>query len=157
MAFPFFSLKYPTEKQVEIWHLKRNRLTGNQIAKKKGINAATVSKLLKEANERIMTLLENAARGDKIHLEKIDPQIGYAKGHNYTLDIDAYLTYSPLNGVQIWYDHVGECEKCQEYGQCRMSIFQEFKERGIEIPNQKLRPTNLIDFLFEKLEELFDG
>jgi hypothetical protein len=66
--------------------------------------------------------------------------------------VKAFITYSPMNGLQVWYDHKGHCENCEEFGDCRRIILQEFKERHIMVQNEALRPTELGEILFEKIE-----
>ncbi|UCE12223.1 MAG: hypothetical protein JSV04_08450 [Candidatus Heimdallarchaeota archaeon] len=146
-------IRYPTQTQVEIWDLKRNRILGKKIAKQKEISPAFVSKAFVEAKKRIKALLEETARSNKTTLGLIDESIGFAKGYNHTFNVTSYITFSPKNGIQVWYDHEGECVECERYGQCRKIILQEYKERNIKIDNPQLRPTDLGKQLFEILEE----
>ena len=146
-------VKYPTETQVEIWALKRNQLSGREIAAKKDVTPGMVSKTLSEANNRIKALLQNAARMNKITIKVISPELGYARGVSHMFDVNAYITYSPDNGVQVWYDHEGRCVQCEKYSFCRESILQEFKERNIKVEDPHLRPTDLVEKLLTILEE----
>ncbi len=157
MLFLQSSLKYPSPVQLEIWKLNRKRLTGVEIANLRQVSRAAVSKLLKEANYRIKTLLENAAKGNKIHIEKMSEKLGYVQGYSNIFKVKAYITYSPINGIQIWYDHKGHCETCEEYVNCRNILLQEFKEREINLhSNEKLRPNELGELLFRILGERLD-
>ena len=146
-------IRYPTETQVEIWFLKRNKISGKKIAKKKEISPAFVSKAFVEAKKRIRSLLEETARSNKITLSLINETIGFAKGFNHIFNVESYITFSPKNGIQVWYDHKGKCTDCERYGQCRKIILQECKERDIKINNPQLRPTDLGKQLFKILEE----
>ena len=146
-------IRYPTEKQVEIWFLKRNKISGKKIAEQKDISTAFVSKSFVEAKKRIRSLLEETAKSNKIALSLINESIGFAKGFNHTFNVKAYITFSPKNGIQVWYDHLGECTVCERYGQCRKIILQEYKERNMKIDNPQLRPTDLGKELFELLEK----
>ncbi|PWI48548.1 hypothetical protein CEE45_05760, partial [Candidatus Heimdallarchaeota archaeon B3_Heim] len=83
----FLTLKYPSTSQMEIWQLKRTRLTGKQIAQRKQISRAAVSKTLKEANKRVMALLENGARMNKIHLDLLSAKFGFARGYNHVFKV----------------------------------------------------------------------
>jgi hypothetical protein len=147
-------IRYPTQTQVEVWFLKRNALSGRKIAKQRNVTPAFISRTLKEANKRIKTLLENTAQANKITLDRISAELGFAKGKSHMFDRTAYITFSPENGVQVWYDHKGDCTTCEELTHCRKILLQEFKERNIKIDNPQLRPTNLGDILFQKLEEM---
>ncbi len=151
-------LKYPTEKQLEIWKLKRDKLKGKEIAKQKAVTTGFVSKTLIDANERIRGLLENAAYMNKITLEVLSEEVGFARGQSHMLGgIQCYITFSPQNGVQVWYEHKGECVNCEKYTMCRDILIQEFKERNIHLNNPQLRPTDLTEVLFQHLEEKVKG
>jgi hypothetical protein len=146
-------IRYPTKKQVEIWFQKRNKISGEKIAKQKEVSPAFVSKAFVEAKKRIKSLLEETAKSNKITLSLINESIGFAKGFNHTFNVESYITFSPKNGIQVWYDHEGECTVCERYGQCRKILLQEYKERDIKIENPQLRPTDLGKQLFKILEE----
>jgi hypothetical protein len=145
-------IRYPTETQVEIWFLKRNKISGKEIAEQKEVSPAFVSKAFVEAKNRIRSLLEETAKSNKTTLDLIDETIGFAKGYNHTFNVTSYITFSPKNGIQVWYDHEGECIVCERYGQCRKILLQEYKERDIKIEDPQLRPTDLGKQLFKILE-----
>ncbi|PWI49091.1 hypothetical protein CEE45_02810 [Candidatus Heimdallarchaeota archaeon B3_Heim] len=149
-------VKYPTDTQIEIWTMKRGQLTGREIAAKRSVTPGMVSKTLTEANTRVKALLQNAARMNKITLKVISPEHGYARGLSHMFNVKAYITFSPENGVQVWYDHKGDCVKCDKYSYCRESILQEFKERNIEIENRSLRPTDLVEILLSTVEKMLE-
>ncbi|MHA2095433.1 MAG: hypothetical protein ACW98F_12510 [Candidatus Hodarchaeales archaeon] len=131
-------------------------MNGKEIAKKKEITTASVSKSLKEANSRIDDLLKNTARSNKVQLDLISPKLGYARGYAPALKLRVYITYSPINGIQVWYDHQGECEMCEELNGCRQSLLQEFKERNLNVPSKTIRPTDLSAVLFTKIEGMLE-
>ncbi|MFW9994724.1 MAG: hypothetical protein ACFFD4_21960 [Candidatus Odinarchaeota archaeon] len=149
-------IRYPTDNQVEIWKLNRDNLTGREIAGKKDVSPAFVSKTLKQTNKLVKDLLENAARMNKIKLDLLSEELGFARGKSHVFKVKAYITFSPENGVQVWYDHEGECASCGEFGHCRDVLLLEFKERNIDVPSPTLRPTDLGELLFKKLEELVE-
>ncbi|MFX0152659.1 MAG: PCYCGC motif-containing (lipo)protein [Candidatus Hodarchaeota archaeon] len=150
----YHRIRYPTKTQVEIWFLKRNDISGRKIAKQKDVTPAFISKTLKIANKRIKSLLENTAKANKISLNLISAELGFAKGKSHIFNLAAYITFSPENGVQVWYDHKGDCATCEEFTHCRTVLLQEFKERNIKLDNTQLRPTDLGDYLFQKLEDM---
>ena len=143
----------PTKRQITIWNLKRNEKTGKEIAKEINVDPAFVSRSIKEANKRIKKLLKEVGKMNKIKLDLISGELGMARGHSHIFDITAYITFSPINGLQVWYEHKGECTSCDEFEGCRKALLQEFEERNIEIENSSLLPTELCDLLFEKIEE----
>ncbi|MHA1967836.1 MAG: hypothetical protein ACW964_08545 [Candidatus Hodarchaeales archaeon] len=145
---------YPTKTQVELWFLKRSMHSGAAIAKRKNVSSAFVSKALKEANKRITSILQETARTNKISLNLLDSELGFARGHSRMFDLKAYITFSPANGVQVWYDHKGDCATCEDFAGCRKHLMQEYRERDIEVKNPALRPTDLGEHLFQILEEM---
>ena len=145
-------VKYPTETQIDIWSLKRRQLSGREIAAKRDVTPGMVSKTLSEANNRVKALLQNAAQMNKITLQIISPELGYARGISHMFNVNAYITFSPKNGVQVWYDHQGNCVECDKFAFCREIILQEFKERDIPVENPHLQPTNLVEILLTTLE-----
>ncbi|MFX0066365.1 MAG: hypothetical protein ACFFC7_29735 [Candidatus Hermodarchaeota archaeon] len=149
-------LRYPSPTQAVIWQLKRNKLTGKQIAKQKQISLPSVSKTLKEANERVKALLKNAARMNKIHLNLISADLGFARGYSHVFKVRVFITYSPINGVNVWYEHEGVCEDCEDFISCRKVLIQEFKERNLSVPKDVVRPTTLGEILFQKIEEILN-
>ncbi|MFX1424509.1 MAG: hypothetical protein ACFFB2_19490 [Promethearchaeota archaeon] len=146
--------KPPTESQITIWALKRIKLTGREIAERIDVDPGYVSRSIKEANKRIRGMLEEAARMNKIKLVFINSELGIAQGHSHIFNISAHITFSPKNGLQVWYEHKGDCTSCEEFSDCRETLIQEFKERKIKIPNKSLRPTDLSDLLFKKIKEM---
>lgn len=128
-------------------------MRGREIANQQKVSPAFVSKTLKEAKRRIKELLEDVARMNKITLEIVSEEQGFARGHSHIFNISGYITFSPQNGVNVWYEHKGECTSCDEYNHCREVLIQEFKERKIPIQNPTLRPTDLGEILFKHLEE----
>jgi hypothetical protein len=149
-------LKFPTKRQITIWTLKRNKLTGREISKRIGVDPGFVSRSLKESNKRIKALFEDSARVNKIKLNYINSEMGIARGHSNIFNISTHITFSPKNGLQMWYKHKGDCTSCEEYSDCREALIQEFKERNIKIPNESLRPTDLSDLLFKKIMETIE-
>jgi hypothetical protein len=112
-------IKYPTNKQLKLWEMKRDQLTQKEIAEKKKITIGFVSKSLSEANSRIEGLLQSTANGNKISLEVLSGELGYARGKSHMFDVMAYITFSPKNGVQVWYEDKGDCMNCEKYAYCR--------------------------------------
>ena len=146
-------IKYPTDKQLKIWKMKRDQLTQKEIAEKRKITVGFVSKSLSEANSRIEGLLQSTANENKITLEVLNGELGYARGKSHMFDVMAYITFSPKNGVQVWYEDKGDCTNCEKYAYCREVIQQEFKERKIKLVSPLLQPTLLIEILIAEIEK----
>jgi len=106
-----------------------------ELAKEKKVTPAFVSQTLKEANERIDALLHDAAKANKIKLNYVNTELGFARGKSFVLKMTIFITFSPTNGVQVWYKHQGGCVGCEIYEECRTALLQEFKERKLPIDN----------------------
>ena len=148
--------KYPTDAQLEVWMLTRRQQSGRAIARQKKVSPAFVSQTLKEANHRIKALLENEAKVNKIKLDHLDVALGFARGYSQMLRVKTFLTFSPTNGIQVWYEHKGDCASCELYDECRSALLQEFKERNLKVASPTLAPTDLGEILFDTLEALND-
>ena len=134
--------------------MKRNNISGRKIAKQRNVTPGFISKTLKEANNRIESLLEYSARANKITPELISKELGFIKGKSHMFNCTAFITFSPENGVQVWYDHIGDCVSCDEFTHCKTILLQEFKERNIRLENPQMRPTDMGKLLFKTLEEM---
>ena len=150
-----FRLKYPSEKQIEIWNFNREKKSGREIALLKSVTPGFVSKTLKEANERIKDLIINTAKSNKITINEsdINEKKGFAKGYSPIFNTPVKITFPPVNGIQLWYEHKGECALCSEFDNCRRTIIQEFKDRNIKIENESLEPTELSEILLNEIEK----
>ncbi|MFW9997023.1 MAG: hypothetical protein ACFFD4_33580 [Candidatus Odinarchaeota archaeon] len=137
--------------------LNREKYSGRAIAKQKKVTPAFVSQTLKEANERIKALLQESARANKVKLDYLNTELGFARGQSQMLKLKTYITFSPVNGVQIWYEHQGDCVDCEVFEDCRAALLQEFKERNLPIDNPALAPTLLSERLFDQLEALINA
>jgi hypothetical protein len=136
--------------------MKRDQLKQKEIAEKRKVTIGFVSKSLSEANNRIEVLLQNTANGNKISLDVLNGEQGYARGKSHMFDVIAYITFSPKNGVQVWYEDKGDCIKCEKFAYCREVILQEFKERKIKFDSPLLQPTLLIERLIAEIEKRFE-
>lgn len=149
--------KFPTDTQIEFWVLNQKNYSGRKIAKERNVTPAFVSQTLKEANERINALLRDAAKANKIKLDYVNKELGFARGKSFLLKMTVFITFSPTNGVQVWYKQEGGCVGCEIYEECRAALLQEFKERNLPIDNPTLAPTHLSEQLFEFLEKIIVG
>ncbi|MHA2324595.1 MAG: hypothetical protein ACXACB_04275 [Promethearchaeota archaeon] len=144
--------KFPTDTQLEIWMLNRKNFSGRAIAAQKKVTPAFVSQTLKEAGLRIEALLRDSAKANKIKLNYLNTELGFARGQSQMLKVKAFITFSPINGVQVWYKHQGDCAECEVFEECRAALLQEFKERNLPIESPTLAPTHLSEKFFEQLE-----
>jgi hypothetical protein len=149
------TMGYLTSNQRLIWSLKNEGLTEADIGRKLDIKRQTVHKALNVANQKILQALEETAKINKIEVQTVSPTQGYLIGYSPHFETQAFVTYSPKNGIQIWYKHEGHCKKCRRAKKCRETILQEAKERKLTFKEDTSRtpPSKLADILFSMITE----
>ena len=147
------SLGYLTPKQRTIWDLKSSGLQEVNIARKLSVTRQTVHKALDTANIKIGDALEETARINKIEIQTVDPTKGFLLGYSSHFKTKAFITFSAKNGVQVWYKHEGDCEKCSKLQACRETLLSEAKDRNFLILDEtsKILPSKLAEALFAKI------
>ena len=136
-----------------MWGLKSNGLPEATIARKLNVTRQTVHKALDTANTKVGEALEETARINKIDVEKINPDKGFLLGYSAHFKTQAFVTFSAKNGVQVWYKHEGNCEKCRKLQTCRETLLAEAKDRNFLIldDTSKILPSQLAEALFAKI------
>ncbi len=147
------SFGYLTPKQKAIWDLKSSGLQEAHIAKKLNITRQTVHKSLDIANLKIEDTLQEIAKINKIDIEAINAHRGFLKGYSNHFKTSAFVTFSAKNGIQVWYKHEGNCEKCKKQEICRNTLLSEAKDRNFLLLDEssKILPSKLAEALFAKI------
>ena len=147
------SLGYLTSKQKTMWDLKSNGLQEANIARKLNVTRQTVHKALDIANLKIGEALTEVAKINKIEVETLDANRGFLKGYSNHFKTQAFITFSAKNGIQLWYKHEGDCEKCQKLQTCRETLLSEAKDRNFLLldDTSKILPSKLAEALFAKI------
>ena len=147
---------YLTAKQKLVWRLKSEGYTEAGIGRKLEITRQTVHKALDVANQKILEALEETAKINRIEIQTVSPTQGYLTGYSPHFSTEAVVTYSPNNGIQIWYEHEGNCKKCSKEKMCRDTLLEEAKERkinfGKDVDVNKIPPSKLANALFSKIK-----
>ena len=147
------SLGYLTPKQRHMWDLKSSGIPEATIARKLNITRQTVHQALDTANLKVGEALEETAKINKIETQKIDSDKGFLLGYSSHFKSRAFITFSAKNGVQVWYKHEGDCEKCSKLQICRETLLTEAKDRNFLIldDTSKILPSKLAEALFAKI------
>jgi len=140
------------EKQFEFWKLRRSKIPNMAIATSFGITRQAVSKALLTIDRKIETSLCEMAKANKCIL-KTNPQMGVLFGRSVPLGVDAIVFVSASHGVQVWYEHDGDCGACEEYVACTELLWDYANELGITL-NCAADPTKMAEELFAKVKEL---
>ena len=136
-----------------MWGLKSSGIPEATIARKLNITRQSVHESLDNANNKIGKALEETAKINKIETQKIDPDKGFLLGYSGHFKTQAFITFSAKNGVQVWYKHEGDCEKCNKLQSCRETLLAEAKERNFLILDDttKISPSALAEALIAKI------
>ena len=147
------SLGYLTPKQRLMWNLKSTGMPEATIARKLAVTRQTVHQTLDTANLKLAEALEEIAKINKIETQKLDPNKGYLLGYSSHFKTQAFITFSAKNGVQVWYKHEGDCQKCSQLQTCRNALLAEAKDRGFLIldDTSKILPSQLAEALISKI------
>jgi hypothetical protein len=147
------SLGYLTQKQRQLWDLKSSGIPEATIARKFNITRQTVHQTLDTANLKIADALEETAKINKIDTQKIDPDKGFLVGYSVHFKTPVFITFSATNGIQVWYKHEGNCEKCKKLQTCRDTLLAEARDRNFLLldDTSKILPSKLAEALFTKI------
>ncbi|MDP2845006.1 MAG: hypothetical protein Q8N79_02890, partial [Candidatus Methanoperedens sp.] len=105
------------EKQFEFWRLRRSGLPNMNIARLFDISKQAVSRALITMDDRIEKTLLEMARANQIEVEKINTERGILFGHSVPFNTSAIIFVSAKRGMQVWYEHEGNCGACNRYTQ----------------------------------------
>jgi hypothetical protein len=140
------------DKQFGFWKMRRNGMQNVSIANLLGITRQGVSQALRTMDEKIESSLKEMAQSNKIQIEKIDVQRGVLFGRSIPFQTNAYIFVSEKHGMQVWYEHDGDCGSCDEYTKCIEFIWDFASELGIKI-EKTADPTKMAEELLKKIRE----
>ncbi|MFZ3385387.1 MAG: hypothetical protein WA144_15820 [Candidatus Methanoperedens sp.] len=141
------------DRQFEFWRLRRNGIISIDIARLFNISKQAVSKALLTMDERIEKTLIEMARANQIEVEKINMERGMLFGHSVPFNASAIIFVSAKHGMQVWYEHEGNCNACNRYTQCVELLWDFADEMKLRLEKTD-DPTKLAEELFEKLRGL---
>ncbi len=141
------------DRQFEFWTLRRSGLPNMDIARSFKISKQAVSKALITMDERIEKTLLEMARANQMEVERVNTKHGILFGHSVPFKSDAIIFISERHGMQVWYEHEGNCGACNRYSQCIELLWDFADEMKIKLEKTN-DPTKLADELFEKLRGL---
>jgi len=143
------------EKQFEFWILRRNGLPNINIAKHFAVSRQAVSRALLSMDKRVEETLLEMARANRIEVEKLDSKTGVLFGRSVPFKASAIIFVSAKHGMQVWYEHEGECGSCESYKECIELLWDFAEEMHLKLRSTD-DPTKIADELFKKLKELVE-
>ncbi len=146
----FVTLRYPTKQQNMIWLRRRKEEAPSRIADDLNVSRPFISKAQRIAEARITKLLKNAAAINRISVENLSAKHGFAVGCCHTYNTNTFITYSPEFGVNVWFEHSGDCSSCDRRGECDHILRGLAKEWDIKV-TRKMAPDALALHLFSSI------
>ncbi len=141
------------EKQFTFWKMRRSGTPNVTIANLLGISRQAVSKALLVMDGKIESALREMAQANQIAIEKINPVRGILLGRSMPFQTSAIIFVSEKHGMQVWYEHDGDCGACQRYTECIELLWDYATELGIKI-RKTADPTRMAEELFVKVKEI---
>lgn len=141
------------DKQFGFWAMRRSGVPNITIANQLGISRQAVSRALLLMDEKVETALREMANANQIAIEKINTERGILLGRSIPFQSQAIIFVSEKHGVQVWYEHEGECGSCQRYTECTELLWDYATELGVRI-QKTADPTKMAEELFTKVKAM---
>lgn len=141
------------EKQFGFWAMRRGGTSNITIANLLGISRQAVSRALLVMDKKIGSALTEMAHANQISAETINVERGVLIGRSVPFKTPAIIFISARHGMQVWYEHEGDCESCQRYTECIELLWDYAEELGVLIDKTD-DPTKMAEELFAKVKEL---
>ena len=141
------------EKQFKFWKLRRDGLPNINIARSFDISRQAVSRALISMDKRVEDTLLEMAQSNQIEMVGMNAERGILFGHSIPFNANAIIFVSAKHGVQVWYEHEGDCGACSRYTQCIELLWDFADEMKIKLERTD-DPTKLAEELFGKLRAL---
>jgi transcriptional regulator len=152
-ASDMFRWAYLTARQRHLWSLKLVGLTESDISRKEEISRQSVHIILDVAEEKVSQALREAADINRIEVKHVDFAKGILAGKSLEFGHKVVVTYSPSNGIRLWYAHDDDCQECRLDKSWVKVILKEAQERRIELTDAELRlaPHKLAKLVFSRM------
>ena len=141
------------EKGFGFWTMRRSGVSNISIAQQLGISRQAVSHALRVMDEKVESTLKEMANANQIAIEKINAERGILVGRSVPFAAAAIIFVSQKHGVQVWYEHEGDCGSCPRYTECIELLWDYAGELGVRITKTS-NPTKIAEELFLKVKEM---
>jgi predicted transcriptional regulator len=141
------------EKQFAFWKMRRSGTPNITIANLLGISRQAVSKALLAMDGKIESALRDMAQSNQIAIETINTERGILLGRSIPIRTSAIIFISEKHGIQVWYEHEGDCGTCQRYTECIELIWDYATELGIGL-KKTADPTKMAEELFTQVKAI---
>jgi len=146
---------YLTPRQRKYWSLRRGGSTQAEISRVMDVTRQTVNKTFNAIDSSVSRALLEAAQINRIEISRVDAEKGFLLGRSPSFGMEALVTFSERNGIQVWYRGEGGCSDCSWLSSCKQILLIEAEERGIQLPEEAedVEPSKLAESLFKKIME----
>jgi len=141
------------DRQFEFWRLRRDGTPNVRIAERFRISRQAVSRALLTMDGKVEATLLAMAHANQIEVEKLNAEKGVLFGRCVPFNANAIVFVSARHGVQVWYEHEGDCGSCPRYRQCIELLWDFADEMKVELKTTD-DPTRMADELFAHLREM---
>ena len=141
------------DKQFGFWTMRRSGVANIAIANRMGISRQAVSRALLMMDQRIESALREMAQANQIEISSINAERGILLGRSVPFNTAAIIFVSEKHGMQVWYEHEGDCGSCQRYTECIELLWDYATELGVKI-EKTADPTAMAEELFGKVREM---
>ncbi|MDD5187999.1 MAG: hypothetical protein PHF57_07300 [Methanoregula sp.] len=141
------------DKQFGFWVRRRSGEPNITIANRLGISRQAVSRALLLMDEKIEAALREMANANQISIGSINAERGVLVGRSIPFQTAAIIFVSEKHGIQVWYEHDGDCGTCQRYTECIELLWDYATELGIRI-EKTADPTKMAEELFTKVKAI---
>lgn len=90
------------------------------------------------------------ATANRIAIMKINPKLRFSRSFGPAGCGCAIVFISGKHGLQVWYEHDGDCGSCDEYAKCIELLWDYAGELGIVL-NRTADPTKMAEELFARV------
>ncbi len=142
-----------SDRQFEFWKLRRDGLANIHIAEQFRISRQAVSKALLTMEDKVEKTLLMMAHANQIEVEQYNVEKGVLFGRSVPFNAKAIVFVSAKHGVQVWYEHEGDCGSCPRYRECIELLWDFADELHISLTKTD-DPTRLADELFANLRDM---
>jgi predicted transcriptional regulator len=141
------------DRQFGFWKMRRSGTSNIGIATLLGISRQAVSRALLLMDEKIEATLREMAKANQIAIDTINTERGILLGRSIPFQTAAIIFVSEKHGVQVWYEHDGDCGTCQRYNECIELLWDYATELGVRI-QKTADPTKMAEDLFAKVKAM---
>ena len=141
------------DKQFGFWAMRRSGTPNITIANLVGVSRQAVSRALLTMDKKIEDSLREMAHANQITVETLNVERGILIGRSIPFSAQAIIFVSAKHGIQVWYEHEGDCGSCERFTDCIELIWDYAEELGFRIEKTD-DPTKMADELFNKVQEL---